>query len=102
MPTGKFSMAEVRKCLAGHEYQWPRQSWQHEGCVANSVVANESVANAVPNVVANESNNPNSWRVEVWREGNRERYNARQRELMKRRRAKAKEKRDGQRIEKAD
>ena len=71
-------------------WYWPSQSWIHEKCV--QVVANESVANSVPNVVANGSNNPNSWRVKVWREANRGRYNARERERMKRKR---KEKRDG-------
>lgn len=32
--------------------------------------------------------NPNSYRVQVWREANRDRYNARQKELMRRRRSK--------------
>lgn len=35
--------------------------------------------------------NPNSWRVSQWRNSNRTRYNERQRELMRRRRARARE-----------
>ena len=78
-------MPEKRKCAAGHEYWWPGQKWHHEDCVANvKPVANEPVANKSM-----------EWlRVKVWREANRERYNARQRELMRKKR---KEKRDEER-----
>lgn len=31
-----------------------------------------------------QSNNPETWRVQRWREANRDRYNARQREAMRR------------------
>jgi type IV secretory pathway TrbF-like protein len=78
---------------------------RHEKWQAHKFVANEKpVANNVTNTVANNvtntvANNPNSWRVKVWREANRERYNARERARMKNSRAKAKEKRD---VEKAN
>jgi hypothetical protein len=56
----------------------------HEKHQAHRFVANrESVAN----VVANKS--PEWLRVKLWREANRERYNARQRDLMRKRRAKS-------------
>ena len=61
------------KCLK--EY-YPQQAWIHEKCVAN---------NPIP-PVANKGS-PDSLRVELWRQANRERYNARQKLLMRRRRA---------------
>ena len=57
--------------------------------------AHKFATNAVPNNVANTvANKSVEWlRVKLWRQANKEKYNARQRELMKRKRAK--EKRDG-------
>ena len=80
-------MPERRVCPKGHGYWWPAAAWQHEGCVANTDVANQSVANIEEVVVANRISNPETFRVQAWREANRDRYNARQRELMKRKRA---------------
>lgn len=77
-------MPEIRRCTAGHEYWFPRESWKHEGCVPNEEVPNKSVAN-VPN-----SKSMDYLRVKLWKEANRDRYNASQRELMRKRRAKNK------------
>ena len=67
---------------------------RHEKHQAHRFVANANpVANTVANVekVANKSV---EWlRVKLWRQANKDKYNARQRELMKRKRAK--EKQDG-------
>lgn len=78
-------VANQKTCVCGKTY-WPRQAWDHRGCVAN-----ESVPNPVANVVANQS--VEYLRVKLWREANRERYNASQKEVMreyrKRKRAKS-------------
>jgi hypothetical protein len=60
----------------------------HEKCVSNAPVPNESVANTVANGVANKS--VEYIRVKLWRDANRDRYNASQRERMRLKRAKAK------------
>ena len=66
---------------------------KHQGHIWPKAVANaKSVANRSERPVANKSV---EWlRVKVWREANKDRYNARQRELMRKRR---KEKRDEER-----
>ena len=59
----------------------------HEECVSNAAVSNPIVSNGSPDYL----------RVKLWRQANRDRYNAGQREYMKKRRqlGKAlKEKRD--------
>jgi hypothetical protein len=71
------------QCVCGEAY-WPKLAWKHSGCVANTV----SVANKVAPSVANKS--MDGMRVQLWREANRERYNARMRDLMRKRRAKSK------------
>lgn len=38
-------LAELRRCVCGKDYWFPGERWQHKGCVANTVVANEPVAN---------------------------------------------------------
>ncbi len=98
-------------CGSGY---WPRQIWQHRGCVANDPgekLTNSDVANSeaktadvvvegagIPADVSMSADGASSRggksvaaiRVQLWREANRERYNARQRELMRERRKKAK------------
>ena len=67
---------------------------RHEKWQAHRFVANEE---SVANPVANVANKSVEWlRVKLWREANKDRYNARQRELMRRKR---KEKRDGQKAD---
>lgn len=61
------------QCVCGKAY-WPKQAWLHKACVANRA----------SNTVANRSSEVK--RVQAWREANRERYNANQREVMRRRR----------------
>lgn len=51
----------------------------HEACVANAVVANNA-SNAVANKCESD-------RVEEWRRANRDRYNERMRDYMRRKRA---------------
>ena len=58
-----------------------------------SYQAHRFATNPVPNAVPNKS--VEYLRVKLWKQANRKRYNEAQRELMKRRRAKEKEKRDG-------
>ena len=57
----------------------------HEGCVSNPVsnldVSNEGVSNGSPDYL----------RVKLWRQANRDRYNAGQSEYMKKRRQLGKE-----------
>lgn len=53
---------------------------RQSAAVSNPVVSNESVSNQ--NV-----SNPDYLRVKLWREANRERYNEKQREVMRRKRA---------------
>jgi hypothetical protein len=67
------------RCVCG-EAHWPKLAWKHAGCVANTV------ANSASPSVANKS--VDGMRVQLWREANRERYNARMRDLMRRKRAK--------------
>jgi hypothetical protein len=69
------------QCVCG-EAHYPKLAWKHAGCVANKTI---TVANSVTPSVANKS--LDGMRVELWREANRERYNKRQRELMRKRRA---------------
>jgi hypothetical protein len=65
---------------------------RHEKHQAHRFVANATlVANKEQKPVANTS--PEWLRVKLWRVANKDRYNARQRELMRRKR---KEKKDGQ------
>ena len=61
----------------------------HEKWQAHKFVANkESVANRSERPVANKS--VDALRVKLWRQANRERYNARERERMRKNRAKEK------------
>ena len=54
------------------------------------VAARQRVSNSVSNAGLTPSvSNPDYLRVKLWRESNRERYNASQRETMRRRRMKA-------------
>lgn len=59
--------------ICGSEHE----EWQGHVFVANGT---DRVGKSVANM------NPGSWRVQRWREANRGVYNARQRELMRRRR----------------
>jgi hypothetical protein len=67
-------------CVCG-EAHWPKLAWKHAGCVANKA---KPVANSAGNGVANKSE---SARVQKWREKNRGRYNERERERMRLKRA---------------
>ena len=69
-------------CVCGRLY-WPNQAWMHSGCQARPV-SNEEPAASVSN---SSVSNPDYFRVKLWREANRERYNAGQREYMRKRRA---------------
>ena len=65
---------------------------RHDSHQAHKFATN-AVPNPVPNSVPNVANKSVEYlRVKLWKQANRERYNESQRELMKRRRAKAKEK----------
>ena len=64
--------------------------WRH---VANSKKRSEPVANTVANV-STVGRSVGAMRVKLWRQANRERYNARERERMRRNRKTLKEKRD--------
>ena len=65
-------------CVCGKAY-WPNQSWQHTGC-GGDAVSNKAITTV---------SNPEYLRVKLWREANRDRYNASQKETMRRRRMKA-------------
>ena len=82
-------MSEKRNCEGcGQDYWWPAARWQHEGCATNAATNNErltDVSNAdVSNVVVS-----NAQRVKRWREAHLEESRRRQREYMRRVRAKA-------------
>lgn len=51
--------------------------------------ATNAVAKPIPVAKQSVAKHPDTMRVQLWREANRERYNARQRELMRRRKAQA-------------
>lgn len=93
----------MRYCVCGSLVE-PSDEKHHRLCVANKPVAN--VANSVANkerpkadvavggscggrtpASANAASRSDGKRVEKWRESNRARYNERQRELMRKRRA---------------
>ena len=63
---------------------------EHSPMIRCEVAARQRVSNSVSNAKEDAAvSNPEYLRVKLWREANRDRYNASQRETMRRRRMKA-------------
>lgn len=77
-------MPEKRVCPRGHEYWWPGAGWQHEGCTV--LTARLPATNAATNGGIATNNASNVATNKTMNRRDREKYNAYQREYMRRRR----------------